>query len=146
MDPILQRLDDERALIALTTDYCWALDQRRYEELDQIFTVDATCDYGFVQVAGLDDIKALVAASLGPLDISQHLVSSPQIRIDGDIAELRCNLQAQHTKRGAEGGDNYLIGGYYEDTAVRTGDGWRISHRTLVMTWNEGNRKIIGRT
>ena len=146
MDPTVQRLVDERDLIDLTIAYCWALDRRRYDDLAQVFTPDATGDYGLVQVRGIDEFKALVARSLDPLDLSQHIVGSHQVSVDGDTASVRCHLHAQHTKRGTEGGDNYVIGGFYEDDAVRTVDGWRIAHRKLTMTWSEGNRAVIGVT
>ncbi|MDH3707726.1 MAG: nuclear transport factor 2 family protein, partial [Acidimicrobiia bacterium] len=133
-----------RDLIDLTIAYCWALDGRNWDELDNVFTPDATGDYGIAQLAGIDDFKALVKRSLGHLDLSQHLVGSHQVTIDGDTATVRCYLHAQHTKRGTEGGDNYIVGGTYEDQAVRTDDGWRISHRALAMTWFEGNRAVIG--
>ena len=144
MDPTVARLADERALIDLTIAYCWALDGRRYDDLDEVFTPDAVGDFGFVRVQGVDEVKALVARSLDHLDISQHIVASHQVQVDGDTATVRCHLHAQHTKRGTEGGDNYVIGGFYEDEAVRTPQGWRIARRTLTITWNEGNRAIIG--
>lgn len=143
MDPHVQRLIDERDLIDLTIAYCWALDGREWDALDQVFTPDATGDYGFVQLAGVAEFKSLVIRSLDHLDLSQHIVGSHQVHLDGDTATVRCHLQAQHTKRGTEGGDNYIVGGTYEDQAVRTEAGWRISHRRLDMTWFEGNQAVI---
>jgi hypothetical protein len=46
-------------------------------------------------------------------------------------------------RRGVDGGDNFVIGGYYEDDLVRTAAGWRIRHRRLVMTWREGNPGVL---
>jgi hypothetical protein len=42
----------------------------------------------------------------------------------------------------AEGGDNFIVGGYYEDRVVRTPDGWRIAHRLMQQTWTEGNPAV----
>lgn len=145
MDPTLQRLADEAAIVDLTIAYCWALDTKRFGDLEAVFTPDATGDYGFVKVSGVREFEDLVRASLDHLDVSQHIVGSHQVNVDGDEATARCHLQAQHTRRGTDGGDNYVIGGYYEDQLVRTEDGWRIAHRALTMTWNEGNRAVIGR-
>jgi hypothetical protein len=46
---------------------------------------------------------------------------------------------------GTEGGDNYIVGGTYEDRLVRTGAGWRIAHRVMTQTWTEGNPGVVRR-
>ena len=42
--------DDLNPVIDLTAAYCWALDSRSYDDLAEVFTPDATVDFGFVQV------------------------------------------------------------------------------------------------
>ena len=95
---------------------------------------------------GVDAIRERVARALTPLDDSQHLVANHQVTIDGDDATCRCYLQAQHVRRAANAsgaGENYIIGGRYEDRMVRTAVGWRIAHRELVVMWREGNPAVI---
>jgi hypothetical protein len=46
---------------------------------------------------------------------------------------------------GTQGGDNFIVGGYYEDRVVRTPDGWRIAHRLMQQTWTEGNPNVTKR-
>jgi hypothetical protein len=46
---------------------------------------------------------------------------------------------------GTEGGDNYIVAGYYEDRVVRTPGGWRIAHRVMRQTWSEGNPAVVRR-
>ena len=65
------------------------------------------------------------------------------MRVDGDTATHRCHLQSQHVKRGTPGGDNFLIGGIYDDRLARTPDGWRITYRTLIAVWTDGNPAVI---
>jgi hypothetical protein len=135
--------DDERAIVALTIAYAWALDTKNYDDLRSVFAPDATATLRGVDCNGVDAIIARISKPLDRLDATQHLVGNQQVRVDGDMARCRTQLQAQHVKRGTEGGENFLIGGYYDDRLERRPDGWRIVHRTLVETWSDGNVAVI---
>ena len=141
----LHTLLDTQAIVDLTIAYGWLLDHGPREDLDQVFTPDAVAIYGGERFDGLPAIIAKVEEALGPLTVSQHIVSNQQVSIDGDTATCRCYLHAQHTLRGTPGGDNFIIAGRYIDELVRTSDGWRITHRVLEMDWSEGNPAVTGR-
>jgi hypothetical protein len=135
---------DEQAIIDIAVAYTWALDTKQLAELRSVFTADATADLNGVACAGVDAIIARIERPLSRLDATQHLVGNHQVQIDGDTATHRCHLQSQHVKRGTAGGDNFLIGGVYEDRLARTPDGWRITHRTLTPVWTDGNPAVVG--
>ena len=134
---------DEKAIIDLTIAYTWALDTKQFDELRNVFAPDATGMLHGVACADADAIIARISGALTRLDVTQHLIGNHQVRIDGDTATCRCQLQSQHIKRGTEGGESYIIGGTYEDRLVRTADGWRITHRTMAETWHSGNRGVV---
>ena len=136
---------DEQAIIDLAIAYTWALDTKQLDQLREVFLPDATADLNGTRCNGLDAIITAIGERLDRLDATQHLVGNHQVRIDGDTATHRCHLQSQHIRRGVEGGDNYVLGGTYEDRVVRTEDGWRIAHRTLTATWTDGNRAVTKR-
>lgn len=136
---------DEQAIIDLAIAYTWALDKKQFDELRSVFAADATADLHGVRCDGQDAIIARIEHPLSRLDATQHLVGNHQVHVEGDVATHRCHLQSQHVKRGTEGGDNYLIGGTYDDRLARTPDGWRITHRTMTAMWTEGNPAVIGR-
>jgi len=129
---------DTDALRDLTVAYCWALDTRSFDDLDEVFTPDATASLGGT-FEGIASIKQRVADALNPLDVSQHTVSTHQFRIDGDRATGRCYLHAQHVRNGGQ----YIVAGRYEDEYLRTPDGWRIAHRDLVVMWTAGDPTIL---
>jgi ketosteroid isomerase-like protein len=132
--------EDHIGIVSVTHDYAWALDSKDFAMLDDVFTADATADLrSAVPLEGRDALKARIARALEPMDKTQHLVANHRITVDGDTATCRCYLQAQHTRYGHPGGENFILAGWYEDTLVRTPDGWRISFRRLVTTWQEGN-------
>ncbi len=136
---------DRAAVVDLAVRYCWALDERNYDDLRHVFTPDATATLGGVDCVGIDAIIDRVDRALTRLDASMHLVGTHQVAVDGDRATARCYLHAQHVKRGVEGGDNFVVAGIYEDELVRTAAGWRIVHRTLSTVWTDGNPRVTER-
>lgn len=138
----LQILLDERAIIGLTHTYCWTIDRHEFENLRSVFTAD-----GFARLGrdcnGVDDIISRITQALTPLDDSQHIVANHQVTVDGDRATCRCYFHAQHVRRDADGGPNYVIAGRYEDRCVRTDQGWRIEHRVLTVMWTDGNVRVV---
>lgn len=141
----LQRVVDTQAVVDIAVGYTWALDARDWPALEAVFTADATADLGGTRCEGRDAIVAKCVSALSPLDGSHHLVGNHQVDIDGDRATHRCYVHAQHMRNDVDGSGLFVIAGRYEDRLVRTADGWRISHRDLVVTWNEGNPAVLGR-
>lgn len=140
-DPNLDRAD----IIDLAIRYTWALDTKSVDDLRNVFTPDATALLRGVECNGVDEIIARVSGSILRLTTTQHLVGNHQVTIDGDTGTHRCHLQSQHVLEGCDGGDNYIVGGYYDDRVVRTPDGWRIAHRLMQQTWTEGNLDVVKR-
>jgi hypothetical protein len=134
-------LADRLAIVDLTAAYAFALDGHEWDALDDVFLPDATAELGR-SLAGIAAIKERVREALEPLDRSQHLVATHQIRIDGDRATCGCYLQAQHVKAGAL----FMVGGRYDDRVVRTPAGWRIEHRVLTVLWTDGDPSVLGRS
>lgn len=144
MEDASRLLVDRAAIVDLTIAYTWALDTKSWDDLDRVFLADATADLT-EDLHGVEAIKARVRRTLADLDASQHIVSNHHVVIEGDEASCRCQLQAQHVRRSARGGPNFIVGGRYEDRLVRTDDGWRIAHRRLVIVWTEGNPAVAPR-
>lgn len=136
---------DRADIIDLAVRYTWALDDRQLDRLDSVFLPDATAMLHGVACSGIDEIKARIGGAILRLDRTQHLVGNHEVSVDGDTGTHRCHLQGQHVRAGTEGGDNYVIGGYYEDRVVRTTEGWRIAHRLMQQTWVDGNRHVVAR-
>jgi ketosteroid isomerase-like protein len=136
---------DRSEIIDLAVRYTWALDTKNLEDLRDVFTSDVTAVLRGVECEGIDQIIARIGGAILRLDHTQHLVGNHLVTVDGDTGTHRCHLQSQHVLAGCEGGDNYIVGGYYDDRVVRTADGWRIAHRTMQQTWTEGNPNVVRR-
>ena len=158
-DPTSQELQterDRREIVDATIRYCWAIDGRDWADLDSVFTPEAVAEYGFVSpLQGLGKIREYTSAVLSPLDCSQHLVTNHQVSVDGEAATSRCYFHAQHTLRGLQEGENYVVAGVYRDTWTRTPAGWRSigrwdrpSNRSSWTrwsrhSWNPPSRRIV---
>jgi hypothetical protein len=138
-------MSDRDDIIDLAVRYTWALDTKNLDDLRNVFLADATADLRGVECEGVDAIISRIGGSVLRLDATQHLVGNHQVTVDGDTGTHRCHLQSQHVRRGADGGDNFIVGGYYQDRVVRTTDGWRIAHRLMQQTWSEGNPEVVKR-
>ena len=140
----MQALVDERDIVRVALRYARALDTKDWTLLDEVFLPDATAVLGGAALLeGIEAIRGRIRQALEPLDVSQHLVGNHEVDVVADTATHRCYLQAQHVRRAASGGPNYIVAGTYEDRLVRTPAGWRIAHRTLTVMWTEGNLAVV---
>ena len=130
--------EDRRAIIDVTIAYCWALDEKRFDDLADVFLPDGVAIYAGARCVGVPAIAAFCNRALGPLDCSQHLVTNHQVAIGGDSATSRCYFHAQHVPPAATGEANHIVAGRYEDRLSRTAAGWRIAERVLTVMWRTG--------
>ena len=139
-------LEDREAIVAATIKYCWAIDGRAYDQLDDVFVEDVAIDYGTVASAftGREPLKKLIAAALDPLDVSHHMVSNHEIEVVDGEPRSRCYFQAQHVRQVDEGSRNYIVAGTYRDRWVKSEAGWRSCARELEVVWTDGNPEVIG--
>lgn len=131
---------DERAIVELTRAYGRALDDRRYEQLRDVFTADATAALGGSLQVGVDQIIDRVSSALAVFDRCEHHLDDHRIEVTGDAAAARCSVRALHMRAAAETPPVYTVVGTYQDRLVRTDAGWRIAHRDLVVERREGRR------
>jgi SnoaL-like domain len=120
--------------------YLRCVDLKLWDEIGEVFTADATVDYGTralgkpIKLAGRDEIVAFLRDSLGPGIVTTHFASQPEIDIDGDVAtgiwSFKDTVIATEYRVVIEGA------AFYEDRYARGGDGrWRISHTGYVRTY-----------
>ena len=120
--------------------YLRCVDLKLWDEIADVFTADATVDYGTralgkpIKLSGRDEIVAFLRDSLGPGIITVHFASQPEIDVDGDTASGTWSF----TDTVIATQFDVLIEGaaFYEDRYARGEDGkWRISHTGYVRTY-----------
>ena len=120
--------------------YLRCVDLKRWDELAEVFTPDATVDYGTpvygkpLKIAGRDEIVGFLRAKLGPDMITVHRAGQPEITVDGDTASGTWSFEDTVI---ATGHRIVIVGAaFYEDRYERGADGrWRIAHTGYVRTY-----------
>ncbi|MEN4479355.1 nuclear transport factor 2 family protein [Mycolicibacterium cosmeticum] len=149
IEEISDRLEIQDLLIAYST----AIDTRRFDDLDRVFTPDAYIDYR--AMGGVDghfpEVKAWLAQVLPNFPAYAHMLGNVDIRLAGDSATSRTlcfnpmvlgAAPAATSGAGAppdSGGEQPQVlfcGLWYEDEFVRTADGWRMSRRVEVKCFD----------
>jgi SnoaL-like domain len=120
--------------------YLRCVDLKLWDELAEVFTKDATADYGTpsagrpLKLDGRDAIIGYLRENLGPDIITEHFAGQPEIDIDGDRA---CGTWCfEDTVIATK--YNVVIKGsaFYQDEYQRGADGsWRMSHTGYVRTY-----------
>jgi hypothetical protein len=131
---ILDRFEIQQLLI----DYSTAIDKRRFDDLDRVFTPDAYIDYR--AMGGIDgpypEVKAWLAQVLPNFPAYAHMLGNFDVRIDGDTASSR-TICFNPMVLGGDRGQILFCGLWYEDEFVRTTDGWRMSRRVETKCFDK---------
>ncbi len=120
--------------------YASAIDKHQWSALESVFTEDAEADFIELGVfKGRQTISDLISSVLTQCSVTQHLLGNINIEVEGDTASASCYLSALHVGLGDYAAETMTVWGEYKDKLVRTSDGWRIVHRTLVSMYAEGD-------
>ena len=121
--------------------YGLALDEKRYELLDDVFQPDARLHYDMAGEGPTTyrEMAQQFRAFMVPFLYTQHVFSHPVVELDGDRARASCRLIATHVQVPLAGGRNtWTVYGFYRDVLVRTDAGWRIERRSFKGMHTEG--------
>jgi hypothetical protein len=134
-----QELSDRLEIQDLITAYSYAIDFHRFDDLDAIFTPDATLDFTATGgVAGsLHEIKQWLASVLVHFGGHQHLVATSSVQVAGDAATAKtiCHNPMWFADPAQP---PLFVGLWYVDSFVRTAQGWRISSRVQQKGYLHG--------
>jgi 3-phenylpropionate/cinnamic acid dioxygenase small subunit len=125
-------VEEKEAIRELFAEYCFTLDDGRFDEMAAFFGENGTWDTAFGAATGRAAITDLAlniragAAETRPRGI--HLVTNISITLDGDSARVRSNWTVvQNSPEGPKIGS----GGAYHDELVKEGGQWRFRYRKI---------------
>jgi 3-phenylpropionate/cinnamic acid dioxygenase small subunit len=123
--------------------YGAALDERRFDLLDRVFTPDAELHYRMGEQETRGDLarwKTLFRDFLRPFHWTQHVVSVPQVELEGERALATSRLIATHVqiRRRDATRSTWTVYGVYRDELARTASGWRIRRRSFESAHADG--------
>lgn len=128
----LQQVSDHFEIRQLITQYSNALDARRFELLDEVFTPEAYIDYR--ATGGIDgryaQIRKWLPRAVTAFPHMCHLVGNISISVSGDTAQARtlC-LNPVEVPLPCGGKQVMFLAMWYRDELVRSASGWRMSER-----------------
>jgi hypothetical protein len=135
-------LEDRAALGELVAAYARAADRRQAEESAALFVEDGSYtivdgDAEPITVAGRERM-ARGFARLSRYESTFHHVGQQSLVLDGDRATGETYCLAHHVERADNGSRSVMIMHIrYQDSYVRTPQGWRFEQRVLMVDWRE---------
>lgn len=144
---------DRDELVELMSKYAEMSDTKDWHRLPgEVLCDEITTDFSSfgipVMTVTREDWCRQSQRSFAGWSATHHAITGHRIAIDGDSATIRAHVRAEHwaPPEVAAGGPNcWLVVGFYEDVAVRTADGWRLSTLKLTATHQE-NPELLAAT
>ncbi|MFJ8211320.1 nuclear transport factor 2 family protein [Streptomyces sp. NPDC096033] len=128
----------DRYVTALDTFDGTGPDEARFAAL---FTEGATFAFPIGVCTGVEAFAALQREARGRWARTHHVSTNHSITLDGDRAVVRAQQVTTHVHHpGAGPAAHFDVGGHTEARAVRTADGWRLSHVAFRVVWDSGVR------
>jgi hypothetical protein len=140
----LAEISDRMEIQQLLVDYSTAIDKRRFDDLDTVFTPDAYIDYR--ALGGIDgqypEVKEWLSQVLPTFPVYAHMLGNFSVRINGDTASSRVicfnPMVLPDSSRGNKDKDQVLFCGlWYDDEFARTPEGWRMTRRVETKVFQK---------
>jgi len=139
----MDALSDRAELIELLGRYADIADQKEFSTLPGLVHTDPlTIDFGSVagippMTVPLGDYVETLRATFGRFVATHHVITGHVVEIDGDHATIHAHVRAEHWLPEGNGPKYWLVVGFYDNEAVRTPDGWRLTRVKLTSTYQE---------
>jgi 3-phenylpropionate/cinnamic acid dioxygenase small subunit len=125
-------VEEKDAIREVLAEYCFRLDDSRFDEMAALFTEDGTWETAFGTATGRQAIaelaRSLRARVAEPRPRAVHLVTNIVIALDGERATVRSNwMVMQNSPEGPRIGS----GGAYHDEMVKERVRWLFRYRKI---------------
>jgi hypothetical protein len=138
-------LDDTRQIVANLNLYALAIDTHCYDLFDKVFAPDVIANLSpQAQWRSCEELKEGMRVFHDVLDGSQHSFMNHQVIVNGDSANSLAYVIVRLFRPMNSGEGYFEMCGVYDDTHVRTPDGWRIKRRNYCGNQWHGNPRVGG--
>jgi hypothetical protein len=137
------RGNDIIEIISLVNLYAIAVDTRRWDLFDEIFTSDVHADFGGgAKWSDLPSLKRDFAVVHQPFEATLHVNTNHQVVVHERQANCISYVHGRFTRQ-VPGGTLFESCGWYDDVLVQTPEGWRIKARSCRSVWAGGNPVVL---
>ncbi|WP_157712480.1 nuclear transport factor 2 family protein [Pseudomonas sp. PB120] len=134
----------ERDLHDVLCRYARACDQRDWAALEDVFLEEATADYGGVHhLQGREPILDMIRMHLEGCGPSQHMLGNLLVDANDSMVKSRVYVRAAHRGAGSLADKTYETLAEYQDRWALTPAGWRIAHRRMDISHEQGSREVL---
>jgi hypothetical protein len=134
-----QEISDRIEIQDVLVRYCYAVDDRNWEDYRKSFTVDAVIDdtkTGGIK-SNVENHITYMKRALTKILLSQHTISTILIEISGDTAVVRTHCSCPMKVELDNGNSQIFFQGlWYYDKLIRTTGGWKIKDRYEDGYWS----------
>lgn len=146
----MSAIEDRLAIMELLAEYATILDEKNFDGVFGVFTDSIRMDFesagaGPAVTVTSAELKAWLMAGFTGYAATHHGITNHRIAIDGDHATIRAHVHAEHWIDPADAGGGptcWVATGFYDDEAVRTPEGWRLSSVRITMTHSDGDEIV----
>ncbi len=136
----LEEISDRLEIQQLLVDYSTAIDNRRFDDLDAVFTPQAYIDYR--AMGGIDghypQVKAWLAEILPNFPAYSHMLGNLSITFSEDRHSASSRVICFNPMvLGGEPAQVLFCGLWYDDEFIRTADGWRMTRRVETKCFDK---------
>jgi 3-phenylpropionate/cinnamic acid dioxygenase small subunit len=127
----MNHLESKDAIRELLARYCFLLDDYKLGEFAGLFTADGEWISRNGTAKGPADIEQLLRGMVpepAPGKRRKHFTTNIIIDLTGDAATVISNFLVV---RDSDAGPTIAVAGTYDDTVVRTAEGWKFRSRRL---------------
>jgi hypothetical protein len=136
-------MSDRNDIIQLINLYGFAMDTQAWDLFDRIFAVDVDADYGATSHwTDLASFQRDFGAFHEVFDATQHVMTNHLVTVEGDAAHSHTYGSWRLIRHAAGDPPMWDGTGWYDDTWVRTSEGWRISKRKCGVVFWTGNPRV----
>lgn len=138
---------DQLAIVATVNEIGRAADMRDWSRLREQFSDEVLVDYtsltgGQPARINADDLIASWQAFLPGFTVTQHMVASHRVSVNGERATVLSQFIATHRLAGATGGELWTLGGHYRHSLRKIGAAWKVDAITMTWSWQTGNTEL----
>lgn len=134
---------DREDIIEAINLYGYAMDTRRWDLFDRIFTEDCNADYGTTsRWTDRASFKRDFGSFHELFDATQHVMTNHLVQVSGDIANSHTYGMWRLIRHAAGDPPVWDGTGYYDDEWVRSRSGWRITRRVCRVVYWTGSPKV----